>query len=397
MFWTAVVGIIGIAAAFFAPPWTHRKIAERQEERERQTASRPIGHEVATTRMQLVALERSGFAGEMVEAFPTNATDTVLLDEVVRFNLEFVQRETPAVGHQGVQTPARLYDLRSTFASNALAAGITVNELARIMGTSVSMIEATTARCSTPRTSRSLSGWTQRWWLGERVASEIQAACKKRGRDSTEHGLRERAAATSRRACLVSLRAIAVAGLSVIATAASGCGGDSDAEAESAPVGFPTLTTTWVSPTYGYSFGHEEGRGPTPATEPWDPVIDPPVDTSSRYDDPFDLLETGWGAFFKSASTPIPEGVSIDEWVDEHVSGCDGPRSQQAEITIDGQSGRIAECPKRTEAEVNRIETTVVADGRLYLFILLSARSDYRAVFDAFASTIDLRPETASG
>jgi hypothetical protein len=35
-----------------------------------------------------------------------------------------------------------VYDLRSTFASNALAAGITVYELARIMGTSVSMIEA---------------------------------------------------------------------------------------------------------------------------------------------------------------------------------------------------------------------------------------------------------------
>jgi hypothetical protein len=31
---------------------------------------------------------------------------------------------------------------RSTFASNALAVGITVYELARIMGTSVSMIEA---------------------------------------------------------------------------------------------------------------------------------------------------------------------------------------------------------------------------------------------------------------
>ena len=32
-------------------------------------------------------------------------------------------------------------DLRSTFASNALAAGVTVFELARIMGTSVLMIE----------------------------------------------------------------------------------------------------------------------------------------------------------------------------------------------------------------------------------------------------------------
>jgi hypothetical protein len=41
----------------------------------------------------------------------------------------------------GVAEPARLYDLRSTFASNALAAGVTVFELARVMGTSVRMIE----------------------------------------------------------------------------------------------------------------------------------------------------------------------------------------------------------------------------------------------------------------
>lgn len=47
----------------------------------------------------------------------------------------------PAVESAGIATPARLYDLRSTFASNALAAGITVFELARIMGSSVGMIE----------------------------------------------------------------------------------------------------------------------------------------------------------------------------------------------------------------------------------------------------------------
>jgi integrase len=41
----------------------------------------------------------------------------------------------------GVRKPARIYDLRSTFASRALAAGVTVFELARIMGTSVRMIE----------------------------------------------------------------------------------------------------------------------------------------------------------------------------------------------------------------------------------------------------------------
>jgi integrase len=37
----------------------------------------------------------------------------------------------PAVEASGVKTPARIYDLRSTFASNALAAGITVFELAK--------------------------------------------------------------------------------------------------------------------------------------------------------------------------------------------------------------------------------------------------------------------------
>ncbi len=47
----------------------------------------------------------------------------------------------PAIEAAGITRPARLYDLRSTFASNALAAGLTVYELARIMGTSVRMIE----------------------------------------------------------------------------------------------------------------------------------------------------------------------------------------------------------------------------------------------------------------
>jgi hypothetical protein len=48
---------------------------------------------------------------------------------------------SPAVKASGVEQPARIYDLRSTFASNALAAGVTVFELAKVMGTSVAMIE----------------------------------------------------------------------------------------------------------------------------------------------------------------------------------------------------------------------------------------------------------------
>jgi integrase len=48
---------------------------------------------------------------------------------------------TPAIEASGVARPARIYDLRSTFASDALAAGVSAFELARIMGTSVRMIE----------------------------------------------------------------------------------------------------------------------------------------------------------------------------------------------------------------------------------------------------------------
>ncbi len=153
-------------------------------------------------------------------------------------------------------------------------------------------------------------------------------------------------------------------------------------------VDFPGLTSTFVSPTNGFSFGYFDRGGLEPATELWDPVTQPRPDNSGAHDDPFDVVETGLAAFFKGASTVIPDGVSIDAWVDYNSPGC-APRSQQAEIAIDGQSGRISECP-------NRIDATVVAGGRLYLFQLLHGRSDARAFFDAWVATIDLRPETAA-
>jgi integrase len=54
----------------------------------------------------------------------------------------FRHREwSPAIEASGIRRPARIYDLRSTFASRAIAAGVPVFELAKIMGTSVRMIE----------------------------------------------------------------------------------------------------------------------------------------------------------------------------------------------------------------------------------------------------------------
>ena len=82
-------------------------------------------------------------------------------------------------------------------------------------------------------------------------------------------------------------------------------------------VNLPYLTTTFVSPTYGYSFKYLDRGGwhrprscgiPTTSSSP------------TQFDDRFDAVETGLAAYFAAASTEVPDGVSIDEWVDEHVS-----------------------------------------------------------------------------
>jgi hypothetical protein len=168
-------------------------------------------------------------------------------------------------------------------------------------------------------------------------------------------------------------------------------------------VDFPGLTKTFVSPTYGYSFGYIGGL--TPAKERWDPDNQPVEDVACRtgpppagrtctFDPRFDAVETGRGAYLEGASTPIPDGISIDGWVDQYatpraVGACGVPRSQQAKITIDGHSGRIAQCQ-------DEIDATVVAGGRLYLFTLYRSSHDARKMLDAWIATINLTPETAA-
>jgi hypothetical protein len=100
--------------------------------------------------------------------------------------------------------------------------------------------------------------------------------------------------------------------------------------------------------------------------------------------------------WFRAASAPLPDGLpSVNDWIDEFLifgdPSCVPPRVTQELISIDGAPGRLWD-------GCGTVEATVVLDGRVYMFTLWVGSDQVtngRELFDAFAATIDLRPEDA--
>lgn len=150
----------------------------------------------------------------------------------------------------------------------------------------------------------------------------------------------------------------------------------------------PEMTETFISSNYGFSVRYPDSGTIEPATSLWSPVNVPWPDGA------FDYTKSELSGVFRAASATAPEGFSMDDWIDAFITNtsvgtCNPPRSTLPEISIDGQSGRIRDgCP-------GEVEATVVVGQRAYVFTLFSDAPNARAVFDAIAATIDLRPEEA--
>jgi hypothetical protein len=151
------------------------------------------------------------------------------------------------------------------------------------------------------------------------------------------------------------------------------------------------MTERFESELYGYSIGHPADWTVQPGSELWSPTEDK--------EEAFDRISLGQSLSFRAGSAVLPDGVSADEWIMQHLTEtrylpCGPPRSTLEAVLIDGRPGRLRD-------SCGEVEATVVVGDRVYLFTyFLGSREDPepsggRPVFDAFAATIRLTPETA--
>lgn len=133
-------------------------------------------------------------------------------------------------------------------------------------------------------------------------------------------------------------------------------------DAQSA-IDLPPLTKTFTSPSYGYSIGIGEGFWTTPATSKWTPgenAAEAPQDVIGTIEDDY---------FVRAASTSIPPGTTIDEWLAVNFparAGGDGLCAREDPATwppiqIGDQTGRL-------NTNCYSVEAVVVVGGRAYVF-----------------------------
>lgn len=170
--------------------------------------------------------------------------------------------------------------------------------------------------------------------------------------------------------------------------------------ASGAPAGpttliIPSMTETFVSPRYGYSVMYPADWSGAAASLAWSP---PAWKVAGSPGEPFDFIEGVGGPYgLRAASAALPDGLpNVNDWIDEfltfsNIPGCAPPRETQELISIGGAPGRLQE-------SCGQVEATIVLDGRVYMFTLYLGSDQVtngRELFDAFAATIDLRPEDA--
>ena len=157
----------------------------------------------------------------------------------------------------------------------------------------------------------------------------------------------------------------------------------------------PPMQQTFFSERHGYTISYPAGWSSSPASQAWSP---PDWKSGASPAEPFDFLDGGGGApFVRAASAPLPDGLpNVNDWIDEYLTFgdpiCVPLREAQELISIDGAPGRLRD-------SCGEVEATVVLDGRVYMFTLFLGSdqvTNSRELFDAFAATIDLRPEDAA-
>lgn len=169
----------------------------------------------------------------------------------------------------------------------------------------------------------------------------------------------------------------------------------SPSQAGSTVLPIPAMTQVHVSQRYGYTIRFPADWSSRQASHPWWP---PDWKSGVSSGDPFDYIaREEEPPIVRVASALLPEELAnVDDWIDDYLTfsdapGCAPQRETQELVRIDGAPGRLRD-------SCGEVEATVVVEGRVYLFTLFlggDAVTNARELFDAFAETIDLRPEDA--